>query len=99
MEDKAFILEDKKIKSIIKCLSDAIGDDVKGCLRRENLNERKSNGKKFLKWDLINRNFILNFSAGNLTAEYAKRGAWNMVPLYDRDTGTIYTVMREERFK
>lgn len=70
MEDKAFILEDKKIKSIIKCLSDAIGDDVKGCLRRE-----------------------------NLTAEYAKRGAWNMVPLYDRDTGTIYTVMREERFK
>lgn len=42
MEDKAFILEDKKIKSIIKCLSDAIGDDVKGCLRRENLNERKS---------------------------------------------------------
>ena len=99
MKDKAFSLEDKNIASIIKCLSEAIGDDVKGCLRRENLNEKRSNGKKLLKWDFINRNFIMNFSAGNLTAEYAKRGAWNMVPLYDKETGTIYTVMREERFR
>lgn len=99
MKDKAFSLEDKNIISITKCLSEAIGDDVKGCLRRENLNEKRSNGKKLLKWDFINRNFIMNFSAGNLTAEYAKRGAWNMVPLYDKETGTIYTVMREERFR
>lgn len=84
---------------INKCISEAIGDDVKGCLRREQIDEKRSNGKKLLKWDLVNRNFIMNFSAGNLTAEYAKRGAWNMVPLYDKETGTIYTVMREERFR
>lgn len=99
MKDKAFSLADKSITSITKCLSEAIGDSVKGCLRRENLNEKRSNAKKLLKWDFINRNFIMNFSAGNLTAEYAKRGAWNMVPLYDKETGTIYTVMREERFR
>lgn len=99
MKDKAFSLEVKKIVCINKCISEAIGDDIKGCLRREQIDEKRSNGKKFLKWDLVNRNFIMNFSAGNLTAEYAKRGAWNMVPLYDKETGTIYTVMREERFR
>lgn len=99
MKDKAFSLEVKKIVCINKCISEAIGDDVKGCLRREQIDEKRSNGKKLLKWDLVNRNFIMNFSAGNLTAEYAKRGAWNMVPLYDKETGTIYTVMREERFR
>lgn len=99
MKDKAFCLNEKKIVCINKCISEAIGDDVKGCLRREKIDEKRSNGKKFLKWDLVNRNFIMNFSAGDLTAEYAKRGAWNMVPLYDKETGTIYTVMREERFR
>lgn len=77
MKDKAFSLADKSITNITKCLSEAIGDGVKGCLRCEDLNEKRSNAKKLLKWDFINRNFIMNFSAGNLTAEYAKRGAWN----------------------
>lgn len=99
LKEKTYSLTDKIIMSIIKCLSEAIGDDVKGCLRRENINDRYSNGKKLIKWDFINRNLAMNFSAGNFTAEYAKHGAWYMVPLFDKETGTIYTVMREERFK
>ena len=99
MKEKTYSLTDKIIISIIRCLSEAIGDDVKGCLRRENINDKYSNGAKLMKWDFINRNLIMNFSAGNLTAEYARRGAWHMVPMYDKETGTIYTVMREDRFR
>lgn len=99
LKEKTYSLTDKIIISIIKCLSDAIGDDVKGCLRRESINDKYSNGKKLIKWDFINRNLIMNFSAGDFTAEYARRGAWYMVPMYDKETGTIYTVMREERFR
>ena len=99
MKEKTYSLNDKNRMGIIRCLSEAVGDDVKGCLRRENISDKYSNGKKFMKWDFINRNLIMNFSAGNLTAEYARRGAWYMVPIYDKETGTIYTVMREDRFR
>lgn len=74
MKEKTFRLTDKIIISIIRCLSEAIGDDVKGCLRRENINDKYSNGKKLIKWDFINRNLVQNFSAGDFTAEYARRG-------------------------
>ena len=57
MKEKTYSLTDKIIISIIRCLSEAIGDDVKGCLRRENINDKYSNGKKLIKWDFINRNF------------------------------------------
>lgn len=85
--------------SIVKCISEAIGDDVKACLQKEYINDRKSNAKKLLKWDFINRNFTSNLLGDELTAEYAKRGAWYLVPLFAKETGTLFTVMREERFK
>ena len=40
-------LKDTAKYSVVKCLSDAIGDDVKACLQREHINDRKSNAKKF----------------------------------------------------
>lgn len=46
-------LKDTTKYSIVKCLSDAIGDDVKAYFKRERVNDRKSNAKKFIKWDFI----------------------------------------------
>lgn len=91
-------LKDTTKYSIVKCLSDAIGDDVKAYFKRERVNDRKSNAKKFIKWDFINRNLTTNFSSTELTAEYAKRGAWYFVPLFNQETGTIFSIMREDRF-
>ena len=42
MKEKTYSLTDKIIMSIIKCLSEAIGDDVKGCLRRETSYEKST---------------------------------------------------------
>ena len=91
-------LKDTTKYSIVKCISDAIGDDVKACLKKEHIDDRKSNAKKFIKWDFINRNLTTNFSSTELTAEYAKRGAWYFVPLFNQETGTIFSIMREDRF-
>lgn len=98
LKHQEYNLKDTEKYLIVKCLSDAIGDDVKACIQREHINDRKSNAKKFLKWDLINRNFITNFSGVELTAEYAKRGAWHFVPLFNKETGTLFSIMREELF-
>jgi len=45
-----------------------------------------------------NRNLIRRFRDARLSAKYARRGAWYMVPLFDRENGYLYTVMREDRF-
>jgi len=86
-------------KNIVKCLGNAIGDDLLACLRREGIHEKRSNGKSTLKWDFINRNIVLTFSGSKVTAEYTHRGAWYMVPLIDKENGFLFTLMREERFK
>jgi len=91
------LLESEK-EDIVQCLCEAVGDDLKACLRRENINEKKSNGKKLMKWDFVNRNLIRRFRDARLSAKYARRGAWYMVPLFDRENGYLYTVMREDRF-
>ena len=83
---------------VVKCIADAIGDDVKVCIQREHLNSRKSNAEKLLKWDFINRNLVEKFSSTELTAEYAKRGPWCLVPLLNKEKGTLFSVMKEERF-
>lgn len=86
-------------KNIVKCLGNAIGDDLLACLRREGIHEKRSNGKATLKWDFINRNIVLTFSGSKVTADYTHRGAWYMVPLIDKENGFLFTLMREERFK
>ena len=85
-------------KNIVSCLCEGVGDDLKECLRHADINERKSNGGKLLKWDLINKNFMKKFERGKISTKYVKRGSWYMAPLIDTDNGYIYTVMREDRF-
>ncbi len=92
-------LKEEVKKNIVKCLENAIGDDLLACLRREGIHEKVSNGKRILKWDFINRNIISTFSDSRITAEYAHRSAWYMVPLIDKENGYLYTLMREDRFK
>ena len=98
MSDIAYNLPNQNKREIVGCLYEAIGDDLKGCLRREKIEVEKSDAAKLLKWDFINRNFINRFLSGRMTAKYARRGGWYMVPLYDEETKTLFTVMREDRF-
>lgn len=85
---------DPFINIIAKCLVDAVGDDIKEDTQRL----VTQNGTSGRIWDYIHTNLCKNFSKSDVIANPTKRGAWALVPVFDRSTGTIYSLMREQRF-
>lgn len=82
-------------KSIIaKCLADAVGDDIKV----NSLGLITQNGTPSRIWDLIYTNLHKQFDESDVIADKTKRGAWQLVLVFERSTGTIYSLMREKRF-
>lgn len=82
------------ITVVTKCLYNAVGDDIK----EDTKGLVTQNGTPSRIWDLINRNIYDSFDASDIIAKPTKRGAWAMVPVFERDTNTIYSLMRENRF-
>jgi len=85
---------DDFISKIAKCLADAVGDDIKvnsyGLITQ--------NGTPFRVWDLLNTKICKLFDKSDVIANPTKRGAWLLVPVFERNTGVIYSLMRETRF-
>ncbi|MDE6685883.1 MAG: hypothetical protein K2K17_01040 [Lachnospiraceae bacterium] len=98
LDTDIILMEEWAKEKVVKGLSGAVGDDLLESIRKADLSERFSNGKKMLKWDLINRNFIKAFRNSDIVAKYANRGPWFMVPLVDKRNGVVYSVLREDRF-
>lgn len=87
---------DAFIATIAKCLSNAVGDEIKGDVRLNRLITQNSTPARI--WDFINTNIRESFNTSEVIANITKRGAWQLVLIFDRETGTIYTLMRENRF-
>lgn len=85
---------DAFINTIAKCLVDAVGDDIKADIQ----GLVTQNGTAARIWDFINTNICKQFSKSDVIANPTKRGGWELVPAFDRSTGTIYSLMREQRF-
>lgn len=85
---------DTFITIIAKCLVDAVGDDIKEDIQ----GLVTQNGTAARIWDFIHTNICKNFSISDIIANPTKRGGWAIVPVFDRTTGTIYSLMREQRF-
>lgn len=85
--------------SIAKCLSNAVGDDIKDDIRYNRLDENNNSNSHRI-WDIINRNLSDELNdAHNAVVAKTKRGSWIMVPVFETKTKTLMTLMREERFK
>lgn len=84
------------INIVAKCLSNAVGDDIKLDMQINNL--RTYNSKHNRIWDFINTNICNSFDERDVIANPTKRGGWELVPIFERSTGTIYSLMREKRF-
>lgn len=84
------------IKAIEKSLSSAIGDDIKVDRKINELDTGNSTPTRI--WDFINRNIGKNLS-DDYIARVTKRGQWEIKPIFEKSTGILYTLMREERFK
>jgi hypothetical protein len=99
MEDCKVLIHNSPefIKSIEKSLSSAVGDDIKIDIKVNELDT--GNGTPNRIWDFINRNIGKNFSGQHYITRPTKRGRWEIKPIFEKYTGILYTLMREERLE
>lgn len=99
MEDYSVLINESHdfIKAIEKSLSSAIGDDIKLDIKVNELDTCNSKPNRI--WDFINRNISKNLSKEHYIAKPTKRGSWEIKPIFEKSTGILFTLMREERFK
>ena len=84
------------IAKIVRCLEDALGDDLLADIQRNGLQTRNSIPARA--WDLLNTNLINSLDAEDCLIAKAHRGPWEMLIIYEKTTQCILTFMREKRF-
>lgn len=79
-------------KSITNAVGDGISEDVlsKGLVTQ--------NGNAARIWDIIHTNLVKMFRDSHIVAKPSKRGAWEILPVFDKRTGTLFCCMREKNF-
>lgn len=87
----------KLINIIAKSLSEAVGDDIRADVKRNGL--ITENGTPGRMWDYLNTHVCNNLEQENMLGRPTKRGPWAMVPIIEKDTGFIYSIMTESRFR
>lgn len=84
------------IAKIVRCVEDAIGDDIRADIRQHDLQTRNSIPSRI--WDLLNTNLIKKLDTEDCTIAKAHRGPWEMLVVFEKSTQCILTFMREKRF-
>lgn len=84
------------IAKIVRCVEDAVGDDIQADVQRNNLQTRNSVPSRV--WDLLNTNVIKTLNTEDCTIAKAHRGPWEMLIVFEKTTQCILTFMREKRF-
>ena len=90
------ISQDFKKKCAI-AIKDAVGDDIKADIKTNRFVTHNGDSSRI--WDYINRNLSEACNIDESIASPTKRGPWEMLPIFDKKTGVLMTVMRESRFK
>lgn len=90
---------DDFIKSIVSSISSAVTDDIMQDTRQANMERSVMNSYPSRIWDWINHNVRNTFTTNpDVVVEFTKRGPWNLIAIFDKTTGMLLTLMREERF-
>lgn len=84
------------VAKIVRCVEDAVGDDIRADIRRNDL--RTANSIPSRIWDLLNTNIIKTLDTEECTIAKAHRGPWEMLIVFEKSTQCILTFMREKRF-
>lgn len=92
------MISETVVEKIIAAINNAVTTDIAEDLQRTGLNKETSNSVPQRIWDLINRN-ITNILLPNLITGYTHPNPWNIVTAFDKETGVLYSFMREARFK
>lgn len=83
--------------SIVQCINDAVGDRIKEDVKRHRLVTQNSTPSRI--WDLLNTDLCTKFNSPDCMAYKSKRGPWEMVMVYEKCSGFLYSIMREKRYK
>ncbi len=88
-------IDETIIRKIVSSIQEAVGDRIK-----EDMNGLKTqNSKPSRIWDLLNTELLNAFNTTYCMSYDFKRGPWQMVMLYEKETGFLFTIMREQRFR
>lgn len=84
------------ISTLVRCVEDAVGDDIQADIRRNGLQTHNSVPSRI--WDLLNTNIINSLETEDCTIAKAHRGPWEMLIIFEKTSQCIITFMREKRF-
>ncbi len=84
------------IAKIVRCVEDAVGDDILTDILANDLQTRNSVPARV--WDLMNTNLIKALETEDCKVAKAHRGPWEMLIIYEKTSQCIFTFMREKRF-
>ena len=82
---------------VVECIYNAIGDGIKEDIALHKLRTHNSIPSRI--WDLINTNICERLNTYDCTTTTPKRGPWEIVVIFEKETEYIYTIMREKRFR
>ncbi|MCQ4638566.1 DUF5986 family protein [Anaerovorax odorimutans] len=86
----------KVVKEIVGIVNDSIGDRIKEDVRKQRLRTQNSTPTRI--WDLLNTSLCEHFESDDCMSYITKRGPWQMVMLFEKKSGFLFTFMREKRF-
>lgn len=94
MQDFPKFWSDNATKAVVNALINSVGDDI-----LENSHGlTTNNGRPARIWDFINTHIYHDMPAYGCDVGIAKRGYYEFVPIYHRDSKTLMTLMREKNF-
>lgn len=86
------------VRKIVNAVVSAVTTDISEDIRKSGLTKQTMNSYPTRAWDLINRNICNKLSAiENCVTGHCNRGPWNFVAIFHKPSGTLFTIMREER--
>lgn len=96
MRTDDLVFSPELITKIVRCVEDAVGDDILADIRHHDL--RTTNSIPSRIWDFLNSNLIKTLETEDCTIAEAHRGPWQMLVIFEKTTQYIFTFMREKRF-
>ncbi len=90
-------LSDKLAKALVKCVEDAVGDEIKEDIIRSKI--RVTNSIHSRTWDYIYTSVLNQLENEECVVVVSNSGPWEMAIIYDSTTGNVITLMREQRFR
>lgn len=78
------------IVKIVRCVEDAVGDDIQADIQRNDLQTRNSVPARI--WDLLNTNVIKTLDTEDCTIAKAHRGPWEMLVIFEKSSQCILTL-------